>query len=88
MLDSLWQNLQNSVKVEERNPVVQNLQPYIPQIVQTAPAFKAPPFVPNPPRPMEARFSPLALPAVLHDLPQSYAQIISLYDRDQNFIAR
>ena len=88
LLDSLWKILQHSVKVEERNHVVQNLQPYIPQTIQTPPAFQAPPFVPNPPRPMVARFAPLALLAVLHDLPQNYAQIISLYDGEGNFTAR
>ena len=84
MLDSLWQNLQNHAKIEEIAPVVQKIQPYIPPVVQTPPSFQAPPFVPNPPRPMAARFSPLALPVVLHDLPQNYAQRISLYDRDGN----
>ena len=40
---------------------------------------------PNPPRPMAAaRFSPLALPMVLHDLPSNYAQRISLYDGEGN----
>ena len=37
---------------------------------------------------MAARFSPLVLPAVLDDLPQNYAQRISLYDGDGNFIVR
>ena len=37
---------------------------------------------------MVARFSPLALPVVLHDLPQNYAQKIPFYDGDGNFIAR
>ena len=51
VLDSLWKNLQNSVKTKERNPVVQNLQPYIPPNVQTPAPFQAPPNrVPNPPR--------------------------------------
>ena len=31
-----------------------------------------------------ARFSPLSLPVVLHDLPLNYAQIISLYDGEGN----
>ena len=35
-----------------------------------------------------ARFPPLALPAVLHDLPLSYAQRISLYDGERNVIAK
>ena len=37
---------------------------------------------------MEARFYPLALPVVLHDLPKNYAQIISLYDGEGKFTAR
>ena len=88
LLDSLWRNLQNYVKTEERNPVVQSFQPYIPPTVQTPPTFQAPPCVPNPLRLMAARFAPLALPVVLHDLPQNYAQIIYLYDGDGNFLAR
>ena len=31
-----------------------------------------------------ARFAPLALPVVLHNLPLNYAQIISLYDGEGN----
>ena len=31
-----------------------------------------------------ARFAPLALPVVLHDLPLNYAQRISLYDGEGN----
>jgi hypothetical protein len=34
----------------------------------------------NPPRAMAARFTPLILPAQLHDLPQNYSQRIRLYD--------
>ena len=37
---------------------------------------------------MDARFSPLDLPIVLHDLPQNYAQIITLYDGEGNFTAQ
>ena len=37
---------------------------------------------------MAARFTPLALPVVLHDLPQNYAQRISLYDGEGNFTGR
>ena len=37
---------------------------------------------------MAARFAPLALPVVLHDLPQNYAQKIPFYDGDGNFTAR
>ena len=36
-LDSLWHNLQNSVKTEEINHVVQSFQPYVPPTVQTPP---------------------------------------------------
>ena len=72
------------MKNEGRNLVSQKFQPYIPPTVQTPPAFQAPPFVPNPPTRMAVRFSPLTLPVVLHDLPQNYAQRISLYDRDGN----
>ena len=70
------------MKTEERNHVVQIFQPYIPPIVHTPPAIQAPPFVPSPPRQMDARFSPLALPVVLHELPQNFAQIIPSYDGD------
>ena len=43
----------------------------------------------NQPTPMVAtRFSPLALPMVLHDLPLNYAQRIALYDRKGNVSAR
>ena len=35
-----------------------------------------------------ARFAPLALPLVLHDLPMNYAQRISLYDGEGNVSAR
>ena len=34
----------------------------------------------NPPRTMVARFAPLRLHALLHDIPQNYSQIISLFD--------
>ena len=34
------------------------------------------------------RFSPLALPVVLHELPLNYAQRISLYDGEGNVIAK
>ena len=57
LLDSLWKYLQNTVKIEEINIAIQTPQPPVPSIVQ------------NPPRAMDARFDPLALPAVLHDLP-------------------
>ena len=76
------------MKTEERNHVVQIFQPYIPPNIQTPPSFQDPPFVPNPPRQIAARFAPLALPAVLHDLPQNYAHEILFYDGDGNFTAR
>ena len=37
---------------------------------------------------MACRFSPLALPVALHDLPLNYAQIITLYDGEGNFTAK
>ena len=64
MLDSLWRDLQQTTKVETF--AVQNTQKYSVPL--------------NPPRPMVARFSPLHLPALLHDLPQNYSQRISLFD--------
>ena len=65
LLDSLWIDLQCSAKVEEAH-ILQNIQnSLVPQI---------------PPRPMVARFAPLRLLAVLHDLPQNYSKRISLFD--------
>ena len=81
LLDSLWKNLPNTIKTKEVNPLIQNFQTYTPSHQNCH-------VVPNPPRPMDARFSPLALPAVLHDLPQNYAQKIPFYDGDGNFTAR
>ena len=49
---------QNSMKIEEINPVVQSFHPFIPPTVQTPLDFQAPPCVLNPPRQMVARFSP------------------------------
>ena len=37
---------------------------------------------------VSTRFAPLALPAVLHDLPLNYAQRISLYDGEGNVTAK
>jgi hypothetical protein len=37
---------------------------------------------------MEARFSPLALPAQLHDLPQNYDQIIRSFNVEENTSAQ
>ena len=56
LLDSLWCNLHNSLKSEERNHVVQGFQPYILPAIQTTPAFQVSPPVPNPPRQMDASF--------------------------------
>ena len=58
LLDSLWRDLHQSAKVEEA-PIIQNIQNS--------------PVPPIPPTPMAARFSPLRLPIVLHDLPQNYS---------------
>ena len=68
------------MKNEERDPVVEKFHPYIPLAVQNPPAFQAPVVVPNLPRPMVARFAPLALPTALHHLPMNYSQRITLYD--------
>jgi hypothetical protein len=38
----------------------------------------------NPPRAMATRFSPLVLPAQLHDLPQNYNQRIKSFDVEEN----
>ena len=64
------------------------MQPYISPIVQTPLAFQAPLLVPNPPRQMASRFSPFALPAILHDFPQDYAHKIPFYNGDGNFTTR
>ena len=56
-------DIQQYVKVEER-PIV--------QVIQNSSV------PPNPPRQMEARFSPLRLPTVLHDIPQNYSQCRSI----------
>ena len=36
---------------------------------------------------MEAKFVPLGLPVILHDLPQNYSQRIYLYDGEGYFTA-
>ena len=66
-LDSLWHSLQDTIKTEESNPLIHTFEPHIPSLVQIHHG------IPNPPRPMASIFSPLALPVVLHDLPQNYA---------------
>ena len=73
LIDSLWRDLQQSAKVKEAL-VVQNTQN------SSVPL--------NPLRPMAARFAPLRLPAVLHDLPQNYSQIISLVDGEEDITAQ
>ena len=80
--NSLWKNLQNTVKAEERNPIIQTLQPPVSSIVQN------PLVAQNPPRSMDARFSPLDLPVVLHDLPHNYSQRITLFDGEGNFTTK
>ena len=72
LLDSLWRDLQQTTKAET----------FTSQNTQTS-------SVPvNPPRPMEARFAPLHLPAVLHDLPLNYSQRISLFDGEGDITAK
>ena len=73
LLDSLWRDLRQSAKVKEA-PVIQNIQ-----------NSSVPPI---PPRPMVAKFAPLRLPAVLHDLPQNYSQRISLFDGEGGITAK
>ena len=87
LLDSLWKNLQNSGKTGARNPTFHNFQPYISLIVQDPLALQAPLVVPNPHRPMVARFSPLDFSPALHDIPLHYAQRITLYDGEGIFTA-
>ena len=73
LLDSLWRDLQQSAKVKE-TPIIQNIQ-----------NSSVPPI---PPRPMVARFAPLRLPAVMHDLPQNYSQRISVLDGEGSITAK
>ena len=63
LLKYLWKYLQKTAKTEVKKQIIQNTQPHI--------------HVQHPPRIMPARFSPLALPVVLHDLPRDYAQRIN-----------
>ena len=53
LLDSLWRDLQQTTKVET----------FTSQNTQSSSVLV------NPPRPMAARFSPLCLPTLLHDIP-------------------
>ena len=71
LLDSMWHNLQNIVKSKGNNSPPQNFQPQPTSHVHSPPQI--PPTVQNPPRPMVARFSPLVVPVVLHDLPHNHA---------------
>ena len=85
LIDSLWQNLQNPIKTKDTTFIVQKYQFHTSQFIQKPPVFQSSPFFPNPPRPMAtARLAPLALSAVLHDLPLNYAQRISLYGGEIN----
>ena len=89
LLYSLWKNLQNLVKTEQTTSTAQKFQLHTPPPIQNPPVFQTLPLVPSPPRPIfAARFSPLALPVVLHDLPLNYAQRISLYDGEGNVTAK
>ena len=72
LLYSLWRDLQQSSKV--KSSTSEHTQ------ISSVPL--------NPPRPMAARFSPLRLPAVLHDLPQNYSQRISLFDGEGDITAK
>ena len=87
-LDSLWKNLQKLVKTEERALDVPNFQHYIPPTVETPPTFQVRPVVPNHHRLMVAIFSPLALLAILHDLPKNYGERITLYDGEGSFTTK
>ena len=62
LLDSLWLNLETLPKAEEIASVFQNTQCPNPLSVPSRPAPMA-----------AARYAPLALPLVLHDLPMNYA---------------
>ena len=37
---------------------------------------------------MDERFAPLALPTILHDLPQNYSQRITLFDGEGEFTSK
>ena len=72
LLDSLWRDLQQTTKA--KTSTSQNTQ------TSSNPA--------NPPRPMAARFAPLRLPTLLHDIPQNYSQRISLFDGEGDITAK
>ena len=62
-------------------PAAQNPVTYFtPAVSPLIPAYTI--VFPNPPIVMDARFDPLVLPALLHDLPQGYAQRIRTYDAE------
>ena len=71
--DSLWPNLGTPPKAEEIASVFQNTQVPNQLSILSRPASMA-----------TARFAPLALTVVLHDLPMNYAQRITLYDEEGN----
>ena len=71
LLDSLWRDLQQTTKVET----------FTSQNTHSSSVLV------NPPRPMAAKFAPLRLLALLHDLPQNYSQRISLFDGEGNITA-
>ena len=83
LTESLWNNIQDTVKVEENNLISQTLQPHISSHVHSPP--QSPHAIPNPPISMKTRFSPLAFLVVLHDLSQTYSQRISSFDGEGNF---
>ena len=72
LLDSLWRDLQQTTKVE----------------TSTSQSTQSSSLPVNPPRPMAAIFSPLRLPAILHDLPQNDSQRISLFDGEGDITAK
>ena len=72
LLDSFWSGLQQTSKTKTATSV-HPLSTSVPV---------------SPPRPMAARFSPLRLPVVLHDLPQNYSQRISLFDGEGDVTAK
>ena len=76
------------MKAKKGAPIFWNPQFPISQPIQNPLVIQPVPLAPNPPIPMIlARFAPLALPAVLHDLYLNYAQIISLYDGKRKVVS-
>ena len=66
LLDFLWHNLQNTVKSEGSNSPLHTFQPEPTSSNHNPPHI--PPVVQSPPKPMAARFAPLAFPVVLNYL--------------------